>query len=107
MTVLRDSSARLAFSSRSLLATTADDEEESLLVWEKDLRLDLAWWCMDLMLGPQQLRYMTVLRDSSARLAFSSLSLLATTADDEEESFLVWEKDLRLDLAWWCKDLMV
>ncbi|KAK3016803.1 hypothetical protein RJ639_007422 [Escallonia herrerae] len=39
-------------------------------------------------LGPQQLRYMTVLRDSSARLAFSSLSLLATTADDEEESFL-------------------
>ncbi|KAK3032274.1 hypothetical protein RJ639_037448 [Escallonia herrerae] len=49
MTVLRDSSARLAFSSRSLLATTADDEEESFLVWEKDLRLDLAWWCMDLM----------------------------------------------------------
>ncbi|KAK2985924.1 hypothetical protein RJ640_008140 [Escallonia rubra] len=40
-------------------------------------------------LGPQQLRYMTVLRDSSARFAFSSLSLLATTADDEEESFLV------------------
>ncbi|CBI28377.3 unnamed protein product, partial [Vitis vinifera] len=41
-----------------------------------------------LQLGPQQLKYMTVLRDSSDCLAFSSLTLLETMAEEEEESFL-------------------
>ena len=40
-------------------------------------------------LGPQQLKYMTVLRDSSDCFAFSSLiNLLETMAEEEEESFL-------------------
>ena len=42
-----------------------------------------------LQLGPQQLKYMTVLRDSSDCFAFSSLiNLLETMAEEEEESFL-------------------
>ena len=39
-------------------------------------------------LGPQQLRYMTFLRDSSDCFALSSLSLLETKAEDEEESLV-------------------
>ena len=38
-------------------------------------------------LGPQQLKHMTVLRDSSDCLAFSSLTLLEAMAEEEEESF--------------------
>ena len=60
-----------------------------------------------LQLGPQQLKYMTVLRDSSDCLAFSSLTLLETMAEEEEESFLAWVKDLRLVLACWWIDLRV
>ena len=58
-------------------------------------------------LGPQQLKYMTALKDSSDFFAFSSLTLLEAMAEEEEESFLAWEKDLRLFLACWWSDLIV
>ena len=58
-------------------------------------------------LGPQQLKYMTFLRDSSDCLIFSSLNLLETIAEAEEERFLVWEIDLRLFFACCCADLMI
>ena len=58
-------------------------------------------------LGPQQLKYMTFLRDSSDCFIFSSLNLLETIAEVEEERFLVWEIDLRLFFACCCADLMM
>nr|POE61207.1 hypothetical protein CFP56_34369 [Quercus suber] len=58
-------------------------------------------------LGPQQLKYMTFLRDSSDCFIFSSLNLLETIAEVEEERFLVWELDLRLFFACCCADLMI
>ena len=57
-------------------------------------------------LGPQQLKYMTVLKDSSDCLAFSSLTLLEAMAEEEEESFWAWEQDLSLFLACWWIDLI-
>lgn len=65
-------------------------------------------------LGPQQLKYMTVLRDSSDFFAlWSSLIiitfLLETTEDGEGDSFLAcsWElNDLTWFLACWCTDFM-
>lgn len=65
-------------------------------------------------LGPQQLKYMTVLKDSSDCLALGSLiNLLETTAaedeEEEEESFFDDSEtdDLILFLACWCNDLSV
>ena len=58
-------------------------------------------------MGPQQLKYMTFLRDSSDCFIFSSLNLLETIAEVEEERFLVWEIDLRLFFACCCADLMI
>lgn len=46
-----------------------------------------------LQLGPQQLKYMTFLKDSSDSVAFSSCILLETTAEEEEESFFACEND--------------
>ena len=57
-----------------MLQVQADDHPSSYLL---------------LQLGPQQLKYMTVLKVSSDCLAFSSLTLLETMAEEEEESFLV------------------
>ena len=58
--------------------------------------------------GPQQLKYMTFLNDSSDFFSFSwSLASLLDEANAEEESCLVWDRDLRLFLASWCTDLMV
>jgi len=74
--------------------------------WSR-LKSSLNKWNLD-QLGPQQLKYMTFLRDSSDCLAFCSLTLLETAADDGEDSLLLaWGKDLRLALACWCIDLMV
>lgn len=56
-----------------------------------------------LQLGPQQLKYMTVLKDSSECLAFSPCcSVLESIAEDEEESFFACDKDLRwlFTLCW-------
>lgn len=47
-----------------------------------------------LQLGPQQLKYMTLLKDSSNCLAFSPCILLETTAEEEEESFFACDNDL-------------
>jgi hypothetical protein len=44
--------------------------------------------CASIQLGPQQLKYMTVLKDSSDRLSFSSLALLITIAEVEGERLL-------------------
>lgn len=54
--------------------------------------------------GPQQLKYMTVLRDSSDCFAFLSLKLPETIAEEDGEgSFLAWETDLR----WFLADLII
>jgi hypothetical protein len=62
--------------------------------------------CASVQLGPQQLKYMTVLKDSSDRLSFSSLALLITIAEVEGERLLAWDTDLRWFLAFCCADLM-
>jgi hypothetical protein len=49
---------------------------------------------------------MTVLKDSSDRLSFSSLALPITIAEVEGERFLAWDMDLRWFLAFCCADLM-
>jgi hypothetical protein len=62
--------------------------------------------CASIQLGPQQLKYMTVLKDSSDRLSFSSLALLITIAEVEGERLLAWDTDLRWFLAFCWADLM-
>ena len=60
--------------------------------------------------GPQQLKYMTILRDSSDCFTFLALTLLEveTNAEDAEGgSFLAWETDLSWFFACWCADLSV
>jgi len=47
-----------------------------------------------LQLGPQQLKYMTFLKDSSDSVTFSSCIELETRAEEEEESFFACDNDL-------------
>lgn len=58
---------------------------------------------MGQLLGPQQLKYMTVLKDSSDCFHFLS----ETAAADGVESFLAWETDLTWFLAYCWTDLIV
>lgn len=53
-------------------------------------------------LGPQQLKYMTILRDSSDLLWWRP----ETTAEDDGDNFLAWERGLTRLLAYCCADLM-
>ena len=51
-------------------------------------------------LGPQQLKYTTVLKDSSD-LSFSRRTLLKAEDEEEDSLVLAREQDLNWDLACW------
>jgi len=64
-------------------------------------------------LGPQQLKYMTFLKDSSDCFAFSFCLLELETKveeeedDDNDEICFAWENDLTLFLTWFWSDFRV
>lgn len=58
-------------------------------------------------LGPQKLKYVTFLSDSSDTFVLSHLYFLDKAEKDGVESFLAWEYDPTLFLACCCSDLSV